>query len=145
MSQTNGRPRADQLLSPQLREKLARANYDAKLIGEMTDQLALLPEANGIIVIGGIVCTMPYHEGGPTDSGRVFQSAIKVPGGLGAVQWDSDELASYESDPAGKLQSAWTKFIPFRDCLTMVRTKLIRHSGPLVTGLFGIIDGRKST
>lgn len=142
MSQSNGRPHADQILSPQLREKLARANYDAKLIREMTDQLADLPEAKGIIVLGGIVCTLPYHEGGPSGSGRVFQSAIKVPGGLGAVQWDSDELVGYEADPAGKLQLAWNKFVPFVDCLTAVRSKLVRHSGPLVTRLFGIIDGR---
>jgi hypothetical protein len=58
MNLSNGHLDRDLLLSPELRERLARSNYDAKMILEMTDQIAKLSESKGIIVLGEIVCSL---------------------------------------------------------------------------------------
>jgi len=66
----------------------------------------------------------------PRDSGQVIQAALALPGGLGAVVWDSEELASFRDSPNYECEAFW-RFLPFEQCEPIVKALITSNLAPL--------------
>jgi len=76
-------------------------------------EVGLLPQT---ALLGSIVETRPYAPTpGGSDSGRVYQAALLVPGGCGLVRWDSEELSELKDVPEALEAQSFDHFIPFDD------------------------------
>lgn len=140
----NGHCHGNPLVPRELQDELRQAEAEAEWLLSVTKQLNDLPHARRLIVLGEIVCQLPYSEGGPTDSARLFQAALMVPQGIGAVCWDTEQIELHDTDLEARMAAAKRQFIPFRELPATIRAKLIRCSAALVTRLFSIIDGNES-
>jgi hypothetical protein len=57
-------------------------------------------------------------------------SALALPGGVGAVVWDSEELASVRDSPHYECEAFW-RFVPFDECEPIVRALITSNLAPL--------------
>lgn len=88
-----------QVVNLRLRQQLELAEAQLPAVNALIDQLTRLDLANGVIVLGDVIYQRPYTPGqGPTDSGQLYQTAVKIPDGLGLVLWGQRGLLSCESD-----------------------------------------------
>ena len=74
----------------------------------------------------------------PKDSGQVIQAALAVPGGFGAVVWDSEELASVRDSPHYECEAFW-RFVPFAQCEPMVKALITSNLAPLFDQLSAVL------
>lgn len=85
------------------------------------------------VLPGPIVATNPYPAGGPTDSGQAVQAVLRLPGGLGAVWWDTEELCALSAGPPEEAEAeAARQFTPYAECPPLVRAGILA-AAPLLS------------
>src|SRR5882724_9036488 len=82
-------------LNLEIRHRLELAEARVATANLLLNQLSLTQLINEQIFLGEAVLVRAYSvRYGPSASGEVIQAALAMPGGYGAVIWDSEELAS---------------------------------------------------
>jgi len=71
------------------------------------------------------------------DEFLIFQAAIILPGGVGAVTWGSTEYHEHVSRPYGEPVDLAPRFTPYAQCPALVRAMLISHTGRMLESLMG--------
>lgn len=77
------------------------------------------------------------------DEFLIFQAAIILPGGVGALTWGSTEYHEHVSHPYSEPADLAPRFTPYAQCPALVRAMLISHTGRMLeslmqeVGLFG--------
>ena len=104
------------------------------------EDLLRIPGVEGFIaqtlVLGSVIHRQSYDPGfGPPDSEQIYQAAIVAPPGLGAVLWDLDHFQTQQHSPEGLEPDAWVRFIPFRDCPRIVKSRLLPEVDSLLDRL----------
>jgi hypothetical protein len=74
----------------------------------------------------------------PRDSGQVIQAALALPGGFGAVIWDSEELALLRESPQYECEAFW-RFVPFEQCEPIVKALITSNLAPLFDQLNAVL------
>ena len=69
------------------------------------------------------------------DEFLIFQAAIILPGGVGALTWGSTEYHEHTSRPYGEPVDLAARFAPYEKCPPLVRAMLIAHTGRMLENL----------
>ena len=69
------------------------------------------------------------------DTFTLFQAVLLMPGGIGGAVWDSVEYTEYLGRPHGEPTDLRPRFVPYADCLPLVRAMLIAHVGEMLDRL----------
>lgn len=69
------------------------------------------------------------------DEFLIFQAAIILPGGVGALTWGSTEYHEHTSRPYGQPVDLAPRFMPYAQCPALVRAMLISHAGRMLESL----------
>ena len=102
------------------------------------DHLGLLPRT---IFLGPIIYDWPYDAAADRgDSHEVFQAALLIPGGLGAVAWDSDDHAAYRRSPSGHTRRAFDAFARYDRCSPGIRALLLPQVDDLIDQLLQQVE-----
>lgn len=64
-----------------------------------------------------------------------LQAAIILPGGVGALTWDSPQYHEHVSRPYGEPVDLAPRFTPYAQCPALVRAMLISHAGRMLESL----------
>ena len=134
-----------------LRLTLERLNLQLQYLSECSEaelegvnaQIRQLFE-NGLverqIVFGPIILSRSSGVYGCRESGEVIQAALEVPGGLGAIHWDSDTLASVQNDEEAHERQAYGSVVPFEECPVAIRALVSQHADELLRKLLSKIS-----
>lgn len=134
-----------------LRLTLERLNLQLQYVSECSEaelegvnaQIRRLFE-NGLlerkILLGPIVFSRSNGVYGCRESGEVIQAALEVPGGFGAIHWDSDMLASVQNDREEHERQAYGSVVPFEDCPVAIRALVSQHAEELLQKLLSKIS-----
>lgn len=122
-----------------LRHQLEQAELRIPRINEQLAQFAainLLPET---ILVGEILQSRAYNaSGGPHDSGQVIQAGLHLPGGLGIIRWDSEELLVYYRSPQDESE-AISRFVQFDECSSAEKALLLYEAHSLLERLYTLV------
>lgn len=131
-----------QHLNLEIRQRLEVAELKVGRVNPLLAQLAAAGLLNDTIVLGEVVLQRPYSvQADCTESGQFIQAALSVPGGFGAVLWDSEEFAFLRDTP--QLESeAIRKAIPFEQCSSAIKALLLPQLEPLLDRLFADLTRR---
>jgi hypothetical protein len=134
-----------QQLNLNLRRQLEAAELLVPELNAMLSQLNTIQLADKLIWSAGIIHRLPYEQQkGPTDSVQIFQAVLKIPGGIGALVLDSEELLNNErSNPSDPYLPAHC-FVPFCECPDGVKALLLPKVPELLDRLFGALAIRES-
>jgi hypothetical protein len=119
-------------LNVETRRALERAELQ---IGSANQQLALL-NATGLfsdqIVLGDLLLQRNYSARfGAKSDGQIIQAALALPGGFGAIFWDSEEFAALHQAP--ELESeAFLRFTPFDELPPAIKALLVTRIEPVL-------------
>jgi hypothetical protein len=69
------------------------------------------------------------------DTFTLFQAVLLMPGGIGGAVWDSFEYTEYLGRPHGEPADLRPRFVPYADCLPLVRAMLVAHVGEMLDRL----------
>jgi len=134
-------PRLQELkdLNLQIHHQAEQAEARVATANPLIAQLA----ANGVIaeqiLLGQFLLLRGYSvRFPPADSGQVIQAALAVPGGFGAVIWDSEELASLRDSPQVEFEAFW-RFVPFDQCEPIVKALITSNLAPLFDQLNAVL------
>jgi hypothetical protein len=117
------------------RQQLELAEARISAANHQIDQLAAIQLLSSQIFLGDYILQVPYDVAGdPRPSGQIIQAVLAIPGGLGCIFWDSEELAQLESTPEFQYE-ALQRFEPFDDCAPAVKARLVPQAGPLLDRL----------
>lgn len=79
------------------------------------------------VVLGPFVLTRSHGVGGPTDSGQAVQAVLTLPGGFGAVYWDTEEAVAAR-DEEGLESEVTSRVVPYEECEPGVRALLAPYA-----------------
>lgn len=120
-----------------LRRRLEEAEARIPELNELIERVASLGVLPDLVLLGKVALQRPYDTGqGPEDSSQVLQAALLVPGGLGAVIWDTEDLLSVREEPGGLVPHAKSRFFPFDELSPGEKGVLFAHFAPLVERLW---------
>lgn len=114
------------------------------LIPAINSELSRMHEA-GIVApaffIGDIVLQRGYYPGqGPDDSGQLVVAALRLPGGLCACYFDSDEFLQISQDELELANVASVKAITYADLDAHAKACLLNQVQPLISAFIATID-----
>ncbi len=69
------------------------------------------------------------------DTFTLFQAVLLMPGGIRGAVWDSFEYTEYIGRPQGEPTDLRPRFVPYADCLPLVRSMLVAHVGEMLDRL----------
>lgn len=69
------------------------------------------------------------------DEFLIYQAAIILPGGVGALTWRSTEYHEHTGRPYGEPVDLAPRFIPYERCPALVRAMLTAHTGRMLENL----------
>ena len=120
-----------------LRHNLEAAEILIPQIAPAIDQLNTIEVAKGMLLSAGIIWQQSYEPGkGPADSAQIYLAALKVPGGIGALVLDLEEMLTIEREnPSDPVWPA-TAFLPFNECPAYVKACLLFRAPELLRQLF---------
>jgi hypothetical protein len=119
-----------------LRRHLELAELLVPKLNVMIDQLGSVQFADNLMFSAGIVYTCPYEpRKGPADSAQTFQAVLKVPGGIGALILDTEELLLLEQECPGNMRLPRSHFEPFEKCPDAVKATIFPKIPELLTRL----------
>lgn len=131
-----------QQLNLEIRQRLEIAELKVSRVNPLLAQLAASRLLNETIVLGAIVFQRPYGAlSAVEESGQLIQAALAVPGGFGAVLWDSEEFAYLRDTPQLEAEAA-RKAIPFEQCSTAIKALLLPQLEPLLDRLLAGLTRR---
>jgi hypothetical protein len=122
----NQRLKAIRQFNITLRQQLEAAELVVPKLNAALGQLGAAGIAADLMLAGDAVWRQRYIPGhGPSDSGQLYLAALKIPGGIGALVFDSEELCAIEqANPADPLYPA-EAFLPFDECPSYVKASLL--------------------
>jgi len=122
-------------LATMIRTGLDEAESTIPPLNEQLDALAELG-LNAFQIEGPDVYSRPAGvSSAQDDSFVVYQAAVVMPGGLGAVVWDATEYHDHVNRPHGEPVDLAPQFVPYQQCPTIVRALLAPHADRLVDSL----------
>jgi hypothetical protein len=96
---------------------------------------------NPTVLLGQLLHQRGYEPvPGGSDSGQVIQAALLVPGGIGALYWDTETYQSLVQTPEGLEADSWRHFVPFDKCEVAIRAMLAVHHADLVNRFLQLFE-----
>jgi hypothetical protein len=87
-------------------------------------------------ITGPVVYARPANTSSDEDDLFIlFQAVLLMPGGVGAAAWDSVEYTEHLGRPHGEPADLRPRFVPYADCLPLVRAMLVAHVGEMLDRL----------
>ena len=122
-------------LAAMIRTSLDEAESTVPGINEQLDRLAELGVTE-FQIEGPTVYSRPMGVSSAfPDDFVVYQAAIVMPGGVGAVIWDANEYHQHANRPYGEPVNLTPRFVPYAKCPTLVRALLVSHAGRMLDSL----------
>lgn len=126
-------------LNAQIRHQAEQAEARVATANPLIAQLATSGLVADQILLGQFLLLRGYSSRfPPKDSGQVIQAALALPGGVGAVVWDSEELALVRDSPQYECEAFW-RFVPFNECEPIVRALITSNLAPLFDQLNAVL------
>lgn len=125
------------LLLHQLRDQA-----EAK-IPEINEQIDRLFASNFIgegVFLGDVILERLYPPGGPIDRGEVVVAVLRVPGGIGALNTDSESYWVANRTQCGVEEMAMTSMTAFDRCEPIIKARLLDQVKPLVQQFLKAMD-----
>jgi hypothetical protein len=122
-------------LAGQIRTSLDEAESTVPVINEQLARLAEVGVTEFQIEGPSVYCRPMGVSSVYTDEFVVYQAAIVMPGGVGAVVWDGDEYHEHANRPHGEPIDLAPRFVPYAKCPTLVRALLVSHAGRMLDSL----------
>ena len=135
----SARLKALQDLNAQIRHQAEQAEARVATANPLITQLAASGLVADQILLGQFLLLRGYSARfPPKDSGQVIQAALALPGGFGAVIWDSEELASLRDSPHYECDAFW-RFVPFEQWEPIVKALITSNLAPLFDQLDAVL------
>ena len=134
----NQRLQALQQFNLRVRQNLEAAELLLPELSATIDHLAAVGIAEHLLLTAGVVWQQRYEPGkGPSDSAQVNLAALKIPGGIGALVLDTNELLVIERE--NPRDPVWPArfFVPFADCPTCAKASLLPRTARTKILIFG--------
>lgn len=131
----SGRAAALAWLAAKIRTSLDEAESTVPSINEQLDQLAAVGMVDFQIEGPSVYCRPMGVSSAFNDDFVVYQAAIVMPGGVGAVIWDANEYHEHANRPHGEPADLEPRFVPYAKCPTLVRALLVSHAGRMLDSL----------
>lgn len=122
-------------LAAKIRTSLDEAESTVPSINEQLDKLAAVGMVDFQIEGPSVYCRPMGVSSALTDDFVVYQAAIVMPGGVGAVIWDANEYHEHTNRPYGEPVDLAPRFVPYAKCPTLVRALLVSHAGRMLDSL----------
>jgi hypothetical protein len=122
-------------LAAKIRTSLDEAESTVPSINEQLDKLAAVGMVDFQIEGPSVYCRPAGVSSAFTDDFVVYQAAIVMPGGVGAVIWDANEYHEHANRPYGEPVNLAPRFVPYAKCPTLVRALLVSHAGRMLDSL----------
>lgn len=122
-------------LATTIRMGLDEAESTIPPINEQLEALAELGVRQFQIEGPSVYCRPSDVSNATTDDFVVYQAAIILPGGVGAVVWDAAEYHEHVNRPQGQPADLAPLFVSYGECPGIVRALLAPHAGRLVDSL----------
>ena len=119
-------------LATTIRTGLDEAESSIPPINEQFHLLAELGVSQFQIEGPSVYCRPSDVSSATTDDFVVYQAAIVLPGGVGAVVWDAGEYHEHVNRPLGQPADLAPLFVSYGECPAIVRAQLVVHVGPLL-------------
>ena len=137
-TELNQRLQALQHFNISVRQNLEAAELLVPELNVTINHLRAVQIADNRLLSAGIVWQQHYEPGkGPADSDQVYLAVLKIPGGIGALLLDTEDLLAIErenpSDPALPAR----QFVPFDECPSYVKASILPRVPELLRQLFG--------
>lgn len=122
-------------LSTTLRNGLQAAEASIPAINQHLAELAAVGVTD-FQVAGPVLYSRPAGvSSAHVDDFLIFQAAIILPGGVGALTWNSDEYQEHTTRPYGEPVDLSSRFTPYTKCPALVQPLLISHTGRMLEAL----------
>jgi len=129
-------------LNEAARHSAEHSEADIVKINEMIGQIASLWDIADIVILGEVAIQQPYvAQSGQSDSALVYQAAVVLPSGLGALLWDMEEYLSCRHLP-DREREAHRLFSAFAACDPGPRKALLPHMHTLCAELLPLLERR---
>jgi hypothetical protein len=111
---------------------------------QLFDLLSMCGVANQKVIVGSGSFPLRYapREDGH-DSDLCFIPAIRIPGGIGTLQIDSETMTELAKIPDGIEASAWNSFVPLSRCPAVIKQFVLPQIDPMLTKLFDQLPVKK--
>lgn len=124
-------------LAGNLHDRLQAAEASIPAINQHLAQLAAVGVTD-FQIEGPVIYSRPAGvSSAHVDEFLIFQAAIILPGGVGALTWGSTEYHEHVSLPYGEPVDLAPRFTPYAQCPPLVRAMLISHTGRMLESLMG--------
>ena len=118
-----------------VRSNLDNAEALIPLINQQLSELAAMGVSD-LQVEGPAVYSRPHGlSAAQTDDHYIYQAVVVMPGGIGAVIWNSSDFADYGSRPYGEPVNLAPHFIEFAKCPPVVKALLVTHASRMLQSL----------
>lgn len=122
-------------LGTTLRNGLQAAEASIPAINQHLAELAAIGVTD-FQIEGPVIYSRPAGvSSAHVDEFLIFQAAIILPGGVGALTWGSTEYHEHVSRPYGEPVDLAPRFTPYAQCPALVRAILISHTGRMLESL----------
>jgi hypothetical protein len=122
-------------LGTTLRDGLQTAEASIPAINQHLAELAAIGVTD-FQIEGPVIYSRPAGvSSAHVDEFVIFQAAIILPGGVGALTWGSTEYHEHASRSYGEPVDLAQRFTPYAQCPALVRAMLISHTGRMLESL----------
>src|SRR5437763_3051088 len=99
-----------------LRSLVDEARRRIAIVNSVVTEVAASGLLSKTVILGPVIQTQAYPPTpGGSDSGRISQAALLIPGGVGALGWDSELFSELQETIEGLEAEAWLHFRSFEE------------------------------
>jgi hypothetical protein len=124
-----------------LRRQIEVAEQLIPQLNEMLERVQTTQIVQNTVLVGRTIQQLPYLPVlGPQDSGQVYQVALVLPGGLGAVAVDAGEYLDQQSSLVPATRDVPLRFLRFEECPNVVKALILPEAHKLLGRLFANLE-----